>query len=159
MTKKPIDCSTPDNCTKSCSGYSNYKGGNTKVAEKYFYQCSDGGMYCSADGNLSSSIRDCKGTSRNFAVPLPYCASTVNTTQYKYPYDNGASCAAQPYNATYGILTENSLESINNETSIPCLNPPCCPYSHNEAYEYQQPNSDKTTRLCYNKDDGKQFFM
>lgn len=157
MTKNPIDCSTPENCSKTCSGYSNYKAGDTSVAEKYFYQCSDGGMYCSADGNLSGSIRDCKGTSRNFAVPLPYCASTVNTTQYKYPYDNGASCAAQPYNATYGILTENSLESINNETSIPCLNPPCCPYSHKEAYEYQIPNSDKTIRLCYNKDDGKQF--
>ena len=149
-TKIPIDCSTNDSCEETCSGYMNYEKGHTNAKKYYTYCGPKGGMFCVADNNLRGNFRDCKGKSKQYAVPLPYCASTVNTKEYGYSYNKGMDCAAVPYTPTYGILKESSPVSLNNNSSLPCLNPPCCPLEKPDRYVYNVPNSDETIKLCYN---------
>ena len=142
----------------TCSGYTNYsKGPDEGTRQKYYSICDKGGgMFCIADNNYMGNIRDCDGKPQDYAVPLPYCASSYNTKGYGYSFNHGKDCSAIPFTPTYGILTEKSTVALNN-SSTPCLNPPCCPLTHKEAYVYNKPESDETMRLCYNSVDGKDY--
>jgi len=154
-TTKPIDCSTPTSCQDTCSGYTDYDSRGDR--HKYYSMCDKGGgMFCTANNNYMGNIRDCDGKKRDYAVPLPYCSSSQNTNGYGYSFNNGLECSETPYTPTYGILRESSVSALNN-SSKPCLNTPCCPLTHKEAYVYNKPNSDKTMRLCYNADHGKEY--
>ena len=157
-TKIPVDCSTPTSCQDTCSGYTDYASkGAIGDRHKYYSMCDKGGgMFCTANNNYMGNIRDCDGKPKDYAVPLPYCSSSQNTNGYGYSFNNGMECSETPYTPTYGILRESSVSALNN-SSKPCLNTPCCPLTHKEAYVYNKPNSDKTMRLCYNADHGKEY--
>ena len=157
-TKIPIDCSTPTLCQDTCSGYTDYDSkGAIGDRHKYYSVCNKGGgMFCIANNNYMGNIRDCNGEKRDYAVPQPYCSSSYNTKGFGYSFNNGMECSETPYTPTYGILRESSVSALNN-SSKPCLNPPCCPLTHKEAYVYNKPNSDEKIRLCYNSVDGKDY--
>jgi hypothetical protein len=155
-TKTPIKCDTSENCEQTCSGYEPYD--STSVAKKYFTECPENeGIYCTADYNLENNVRECNGKKKNFAFPLPYCSQDSNSTAFGYSFNNGTECATVPYTQSFSHLNEKSTQALNN-ISIPCNNPPCCPQTHRNAYTYNDPNSDKTQRLCYNDQGGSKSF-
>ena len=134
-----IDCSTPEKCRETCSGYNSNN-------QPYFYPCSDNtsNIFCEADRNYSNNFRTCGSENREYAVPMPVCPP-----EYPYPYNKGNSCCSSDQDENMGHLTYNSTSC--RATHIDCEQQPCCPASAPYIYYKPIPDSNDTDRLCYPK--------
>ena len=103
-------------------------------------------MYCYADNNYQNNVVPCdsnptiKKNNGGYALPSPTCPST-----HPFAYNEGNDCCASNMDKDGQLLTEDSTTCKNMDsgaTSVTCQNPPCCPNSIPEAYDFIG------TRLC-----------
>ena len=133
----PIDCSTPEKCRETCSGYNSSN-------QPYYYKCSDNtsNIFCEADRNYSNNFRTCGSENRGYAVPMPVCPP-----EYPHPYNKGSSCCSIDQDENMGHLTYNSTTC--RAENIDCQQPPCCPATASNIYHKPIQDSNDTERLCY----------
>lgn len=140
----PIECSTYDNCKKTCSGYTiTSKGEHTP----YFSTCNDdqNNMFCLADNNYDTNIRNCGPDSKIHAIPMPECSG-----KYPYSYDKGEKCCAINKDGNGFPLTTSCPAG----KSIDCENAPCAPNGFT-IINNLIPNSNGIERLSYNTKESK----
>ena len=137
----PIDCSTYDNCKKTCSGYTITKKGDYTP---YFSICNDdqNDMFCLADNNYATNIRNCGPDSKTHAIPKSECSG-----KHSYPYDNGEKCCAINKDINGFPLTNTSNSCYTNK-SIDCDNAPCAPNGFT-IINIPKENSNTTEKLAY----------
>lgn len=137
----PIDCSTYDNCKKTCSGYTITSKGHHNP---YFSICNhdQNDMFCLADNNYATNIRNCGPDSKTHAIPKSECSG-----KHSYPYHNGEKCCAINKDINGFPLTNTSNSCYTNK-SIDCDNAPCAPNGFT-IINIPKENSSTTEKLAY----------